>query len=110
MFFCVHRHQSEGTKQGTEQLTKPTDEEDAIFCLNLTYALLSFSLKHCYAVSFSSIMSLLWILQVFAAESDVLQANQVKITLTAFIKTYTYVFLAEKGQKFRFASFKHGQL
>ncbi|KAM4682179.1 E3 ubiquitin-protein ligase rnf213-alpha-like isoform 3-T3 [Amazona ochrocephala] len=69
-------HRKEGTKQGTEQLTKPTDEEDAMFCLNLTYALLSFLLKHCRTQPFISIMSLLRILQVFAAESDVLQANQ----------------------------------
>ncbi|XP_065534709.1 E3 ubiquitin-protein ligase RNF213-like isoform X6 [Lathamus discolor] len=69
-------HQSEGTKQGTEELTKPTDEADAMFCLNLAYGLLSFSLKHSHAVPFSLIMSLLRILQVFAAESDVLQANQ----------------------------------
>ncbi|XP_074938739.1 E3 ubiquitin-protein ligase rnf213-alpha-like isoform X2 [Phalacrocorax aristotelis] len=59
-----------------EQLTKPTDKEDALPCLNLTYALLSFSLHHWHAVPFSLIMSLLQILDMFAAKSDALQANQ----------------------------------
>ncbi|XP_074672203.1 E3 ubiquitin-protein ligase rnf213-alpha-like isoform X1 [Strix aluco] len=61
----------------TEQLTKPTSNtEDALQCLVLTYALLSFSLKRWHAVPFSLIMSLLRILDMFAAKSDVLQANQ----------------------------------
>ncbi|KAM6438942.1 uncharacterized protein O9250_015379 [Rhynochetos jubatus] len=61
---------------GTEQLTKPTNKEDALPCLNLTYALLSFSLKHWHAVPNSLIMSLLQILDMFAAKSDVLKADQ----------------------------------
>ncbi|KAM6211439.1 E3 ubiquitin-protein ligase rnf213-alpha-like [Sarcoramphus papa] len=62
--------------RGTEQMTKPTNKEDALPCLNSTYALLLFSLKHWHAVPFSLIMSLLRILNTFAAKSDVLQANQ----------------------------------
>ncbi|XP_032847063.2 E3 ubiquitin-protein ligase rnf213-alpha-like [Tyto alba] len=62
---------------GTEQLTKPKNNmEDAMRCLNLTYALLLFCLKNYHAVPFSLIMSLLQILDTFAAKSDVLQANQ----------------------------------
>ena len=101
MLFCVHRC----LPRGTEQMT-----EDALPCLNSTYALLLFSLKHWHAVPFSLIMSLLRILNMFAAKSDVLQANQVKTTPIAFMKTYTHVFLAEKSREFRLASFKRGQL
>ncbi|XP_074426105.1 E3 ubiquitin-protein ligase rnf213-alpha-like isoform X2 [Larus michahellis] len=61
---------------GMEQLMKTTITEDALKCLDSTYALLLFSLNHWHAVPFSLIMSLLRILQVFAAKSDVLQANQ----------------------------------
>ncbi|XP_074996114.1 E3 ubiquitin-protein ligase rnf213-alpha-like isoform X2 [Calonectris borealis] len=61
---------------GMEHLTKPTNKEDALPCLNSTYALLSFSLKHWHAMPFSLIMSLLQIFDMFAAKSDVLQANQ----------------------------------
>jgi len=76
-----------------EQLTKPANTEDVLLCLNLTYALLSFSLKHWHAVPFSLIMSLLQILQVFAAKSDVLQANQVKNNTHSFHEDiYPYFF------------------
>ncbi|XP_009952271.1 PREDICTED: E3 ubiquitin-protein ligase RNF213-like [Leptosomus discolor] len=60
----------------TEQLTNTTNREDAMPCLLSTYALLSLSLKQWHAVPFSLIMSLLRILHMFAAKSDVLQANQ----------------------------------
>ncbi|XP_009475166.1 PREDICTED: E3 ubiquitin-protein ligase RNF213-like [Nipponia nippon] len=60
----------------TEQLTKPTNKEDVLPCLNSTYALLSFSLNHWHAVPLSLIMSLLRILDMFAAKSHELQANQ----------------------------------
>lgn len=89
---------------------KPANKEDIMSCVNSTYALLLFSLKHWHAVPFSLIMSLLRILGLFAAKSDVLQVDQVKTTPVAFMKTYTHVFLAEKGQDFRFASLKCGQL
>ncbi|XP_026713188.1 E3 ubiquitin-protein ligase rnf213-alpha-like [Athene cunicularia] len=62
---------------GTEQLTKPTsNKEDALQCLDLTYALLLFCLKHWHAVPFSLIMSLLQMLDMFAEKSNVLRANQ----------------------------------
>ncbi|XP_029898687.1 E3 ubiquitin-protein ligase rnf213-alpha-like isoform X1 [Aquila chrysaetos chrysaetos] len=61
---------------GTEQLMKSTNKEDIMPCVNSTYALLLFSLKHWHAVPFSLIMSLLRILDMFAAKSDVLQADQ----------------------------------
>ncbi|XP_056183966.1 E3 ubiquitin-protein ligase rnf213-alpha-like isoform X3 [Falco biarmicus] len=62
--------------QGSKQLMKPTHEEDILPCLNSTYALLLFSLKHSYAMPITLIMSLLRILDMFAEKSDVLQENQ----------------------------------
>lgn len=106
MLFCVHRR----LPRGTDVLTKPTNEEDALLCLNSTYAFLSFCLKHWHMVPFSLETSLLRILNMFAGKSGVLQENQVKTTPVAFMKTYSHVFFAEKRQDFRFASSKHGQL
>ncbi|XP_065501150.1 E3 ubiquitin-protein ligase rnf213-alpha-like [Caloenas nicobarica] len=61
---------------GMDPLTKPTNKEDALPCVNSTYAFLSFSLKHWHTVPFSLVTSLLRILHTFAAKSDVLQENQ----------------------------------
>lgn len=61
-------------------------------------------------VPFRLVTSLLRILDMFAAKSDVLQEDQVKKPPTAFIKTYIHVFFAEKRQEFRFDSPKHRQL
>lgn len=94
MLFCVHRH----LPRGMDPLTKPTNMEDALPCLISTYVLLSSSLKHWHMVPFRLVTSLLQILDMFAAKSDVLQEDQVKTTPTAFMKTYTHVFFAEKRQ------------
>lgn len=71
---------------------KPTIKEDALLCLTLTYALLSLSLKHWHTVPFILVISLLRILDKFAAKSDALQASQVKTTPITFMKTYTSLF------------------